>query len=119
MRAKQIYEFQQGLDPYKAMGLGNFKVGERVEIKYDLEWDTMLQKWYRAKTDDIDLHQGDYWTVKTINILLNDWANNVYILVNEEELGVLLTASSTLINANENDEKWLSNKEAMEFLERL
>jgi hypothetical protein len=39
MKAKKVYEFQQGLDPYKAMGLGATpKLEDTIIILKDLYW---------------------------------------------------------------------------------
>jgi hypothetical protein len=38
MRAKQVYEFEQGGDPYKTMGLGSLQVGDNVRFTEALRW---------------------------------------------------------------------------------
>jgi hypothetical protein len=41
MRAKKVYEFKQGVDPYKIMGLGhlnNVEIGDRFKILNPIYW---------------------------------------------------------------------------------
>jgi hypothetical protein len=57
MKAKKVYEFQQGQDPYKTMSLGAYSAyrdGDKMECLYNLTLKNNKFSWYWTKISDKD-----------------------------------------------------------------
>jgi hypothetical protein len=90
MKAKKVYEFRQGGNPYETMGLGAFKIGDRLKCLYTLGWSSHANTWILKQEGD---RRGSVIWEDTIDILKpvmpasgesgDDWSFNGYGLTED------------------------------------
>jgi hypothetical protein len=61
---EHINEFQQGINPYKAMGLGDYKEGNKVKALYNLGFNHDKEEWQANFTScDVDVKKDCIYTI--------------------------------------------------------
>jgi hypothetical protein len=70
MRAKKVYEFQQGGDPYETMGLSLPQVGDKYRANYNLVWDFQRENWFERKYGESEIDQDAIYFIILDNTTL-------------------------------------------------
>jgi hypothetical protein len=68
MKAKKIFEFQQGQNPYDIMGLGKFTPGDKIIAKYNLRWSGSAGIWILDNEYEENIKAGDKFIVKQLDV---------------------------------------------------
>jgi hypothetical protein len=66
MKAKKIFEFQQGQNPYVIMGLRSMKQGDAIKSNFDLGWDSDNYTW-SERVGSTNIRAGDTFIIVDVN----------------------------------------------------
>jgi hypothetical protein len=117
MKAKKVYEFQQGQDPYKIMGLGMFKIGDWIRSKTDLNFDFDEPRFVESFDGfKSDIRKSTIYSVEKTNISFDEWFG-VDIEKKHGSLGPGIGIIDTIRTKSDidNSKRWVTNKQAKEL----
>jgi hypothetical protein len=115
MNAKKVYEFKQGGDPYKTMGLGGFQVGDIVRIEHEINWND--ETWELNRDEVYDSMKGTY-VIRHINVTFNDIiAGPNYVETGIKGIGIVPFLDDE--DEGYHSENWFSEEDARKFIQKI